>query len=341
MKTNFSAEQIADLLPSKSSVLTKVPPETRLLLNQAIIERNPMTYEGVYGKFALDTLGVSYTAFYYYARRIRMAAAVSELSKLDGDPHEIIPSAVAQSVLEISLDPALASKYLLRAAQAYKAVEQAHAARKRIELAEKSQEDWLAREALRQKNRLELEAIRHANRMALEDRRAENKRQLAREKIQAAKEAAQASGAGVPARQSTGSSSRDPYPPGALYGHDPNTNRPHTRAEFMNHLRRAASDIYGLNLPEDYGNESEEKRAAFLRADNIRNGLIPPDAPTPSHSPDAAPSRHPTAPPRNRSVYVPRDHNPDASTDTTSPECRPSPPPQDDRPEAAGSPFSD
>src|ERR1043166_5877389 len=100
MNQELTAEELAELIPSRSSVLTKVPLETRRELNRAIIFRNPMTYEATYHKFDLEKLGVSYTAFYYYARRIRMASGVSELNKLKGDTHELIPEAVRQSVLD-------------------------------------------------------------------------------------------------------------------------------------------------------------------------------------------------------------------------------------------------
>jgi hypothetical protein len=243
MNQELTAEELAELIPSRSSVLTKVPLETRRELNRAIIFRNPMTYEATYHKFDLEKLGVSYTAFYYYARRIRMASGVSELNKLKGDTHELIPEAVRQSVLETALDHALAPKHLHHAAKAYKDVELAHVARRRIDLAEKieekREENWLARESVRQQNRLALEDRRHGGRMEI----AKLKAEVAREAIQVSREAISDS------KRKAQAAADKKDPSGARYGRDPQTGRPYTRREFMVHLRRAVYDIYGLNMP--------------------------------------------------------------------------------------------
>ena len=243
MKTELTPEELAELIPSRSSVLTKVPLETRRELNRAIIFRNPMTYEATYHKFDLEKLEVSYPAFYYYARRLRMASGVSELNKLKGDTHELIPEAVRQSVLETALDHALAPKHLHHAAKAYKDVELAHVAPRRIDLAEKieekREENWLARETIRQQNRLALEDRRQQGRLEI----AKLKAEVARESIQVHREAV-----GDSKRKAQAAADKKD-PSGARYGRDPQTGRPYTRREFMVHLRRAVYDIYGLNMP--------------------------------------------------------------------------------------------
>jgi hypothetical protein len=141
MSTALSTEKIAQLLPSKSSVLIRVPETLRHEVNRAIIHRDPVTYEGVYQKFELNSLGVSYTAFYYYARRIRMAAALTELSKLGGDAHAIIPQAVSQTLLETVLDHSASSKTISKIAHVYRQIEMTRIARRRLEFDEADREE--------------------------------------------------------------------------------------------------------------------------------------------------------------------------------------------------------
>ena len=66
---------ILDKVDSKSSLFEKVPPDLRRQVNQALIDRDPHTYQGVFDKFNLAAFGVSFTAFYNYGKRIRLHAA--------------------------------------------------------------------------------------------------------------------------------------------------------------------------------------------------------------------------------------------------------------------------
>ena len=251
MNDKLSLEELAELIPSRSSILKKVPLETRRLLNRAIIFRNPITYEGIYNKFNLESLGVSYTAFYYYARRIHLAITASELGKLRGDPHELISAAVAQTILDVAAEPILTAKHLANMARAYRDVEMARSVRIRTQLAEKDQENWLAREDVRHKNRLELKALDLSNRLTLEDRKSQHNRELAELKSHLSTAQKQNSPQS-PQRPSSASPAQllsSSPPPGAAaprYGRHPD-GRPRTRQEFLAILRPQVYEIYGID----------------------------------------------------------------------------------------------
>src|SRR5438105_2144186 len=67
----------ADPADSKSSLLEKLPPDLLRRLDQSLIDRDPPSYKAAFSKFAIQQYKVSYTAFYYYARKIRYHAALA------------------------------------------------------------------------------------------------------------------------------------------------------------------------------------------------------------------------------------------------------------------------
>src|SRR5260221_611229 len=150
------------------------------------------------------------------------------------------------------------------------------------------QKNWLKRELLRQKHRKDLETKRADGRQKLEDKKGRHRFRLTRLKIHAAKEAAAqrieaAKATTPPLRGSVASclsgSSKDPYPPGARYGRDPQTGRPYNRQEFLIHLRRAVYDVYGLNLPGEKGPDGvvRDPDTYFDRIDDEGNFIETPE----------------------------------------------------------------
>jgi hypothetical protein len=330
MSNPLTPEELSELIPSRSSILKKVPLETRRLLNRAIIYRNPVTYEGIYNKFALDELGVSYTAFYYYARRIHLAITASELSKLRDDPHELISAAVAHTTLDVAAEPILAPKHLANVARAYHDVERARAARIKANLATRSEEHWKEREATRHQNRLELKAVDLSNRLTIEDRRAHHKKELLELKayLAATKPPLPPSErAGVrvgiqdgsrsehaPSLPITNSSlqippdrpeSRDrsagPVTPATStlsprYGRHPD-GRPRTRQEFLAILRPQIYEIYGMDPPKERRRQNEPRAPASGPNSNISEP--PRSEPTPQGVAELPSKRENRASPRN------------------------------------------
>ena len=92
---------------NKSSVFERVPPDVRHALDVAIIERIPPTFRSVWMQFELAQFGVSFTAFYRYARRLRDRANLAEAATLVGEDDADLAAAlhklVARRLLELLL----------------------------------------------------------------------------------------------------------------------------------------------------------------------------------------------------------------------------------------------
>jgi hypothetical protein len=78
---------------SRSSVFEKTTPELRRKLDRAIVDYNPPGYLALFKKFGLAELGVSYQAFYNYARKLRRRAAARESVQTSlADEQQIVKS---------------------------------------------------------------------------------------------------------------------------------------------------------------------------------------------------------------------------------------------------------
>jgi len=94
MTTNDSLPNSFDDVESRSSVFAKLPADFRLELHHAIIDREPPTYRALYFKFNLADHGVSFTAFYRYARRLRHQADLLDLADLAVPENADVPAAI-------------------------------------------------------------------------------------------------------------------------------------------------------------------------------------------------------------------------------------------------------
>ncbi|HWL94965.1 MAG TPA: hypothetical protein VNT79_15705 [Phycisphaerae bacterium] len=139
-------EPVYEDLESHSSMLEKVDPVTRAKIRRALVDRDPPTYRGVFQKFKPVLNGVSFTAFYYYARRIRMTAAVSDHARRNLPEgvqlNDLLPDLLARRLLEEVDNPGAAPRRIQRLVDAYRMVSQIHLARRRADvlLARKSRE---------------------------------------------------------------------------------------------------------------------------------------------------------------------------------------------------------
>jgi hypothetical protein len=81
-------------IESRSTIFEKLPTDLRRRLDQAIIDRDPPSYRALHAKFGLSAHGVSFTALYRYARRLRAQADLLHVA------HLALPDApdVAQSL---------------------------------------------------------------------------------------------------------------------------------------------------------------------------------------------------------------------------------------------------
>jgi len=122
---------------SKSSLFEKLDPNLRRKLDRAILNRDPPTYKAAYARFNLADLGVSFAAFYAYARRLRLNAALAESASLvvpDGrDRAALLPEIVADRLLEALLDDDASPAAIERLAYAYRVAHSAALAARRLD----------------------------------------------------------------------------------------------------------------------------------------------------------------------------------------------------------------
>lgn len=130
--------RITEMMNSSSSMMERTDDVTRDRIHLALIHRSPKTYRAVYEKFNLEAAGVSFTAFYYYARRVRIQAAIIEKKRVelpDGvNAQDILPELLASKLLEAAIDPEAKARSLHRLAETYRVASQIQLARKRLNL---------------------------------------------------------------------------------------------------------------------------------------------------------------------------------------------------------------
>lgn len=129
----------APLVPpidSKSSIFEKTDPDLRRRLDRAIVDRRPPTYQAIYDEFGLHDLGISFTAFYYYASRLRTNAAfigLAQISLPEGAAvSDLLPDLLGQRLFDASIDEETSAGTLCRIAQAYRIAAEARYARCRF-----------------------------------------------------------------------------------------------------------------------------------------------------------------------------------------------------------------
>ena len=95
-------------IDSKSSIFEKVHPRIRHQIDQALVNRQPATYKGVWDKFNVQAYGVSYTAFYTYASRVRANAALIGLASVtlpEGtNVNDMLPELLGHRLFEAAID---------------------------------------------------------------------------------------------------------------------------------------------------------------------------------------------------------------------------------------------
>ena len=113
-----------ELFDARSSLLERLDDGLRAKINQAVIERRPGGYRAVYERFKLESHGVSFGAFYRYARRLRQHVAFVELGELmlpaAANVPEALPKLLAQRLMEALVLDDTSPRQLQRLADAYR-----------------------------------------------------------------------------------------------------------------------------------------------------------------------------------------------------------------------------
>lgn len=128
-----------DKLETQSSIFEKTDPDFRRRLDQALIDHDPPTYRAAFNKFNLADKGISFAAFYRYARRIRAHAAMIELTRSalpdDCDPAAIVPKLLADRLLDAAIDESSSPRTLQRLTDAWRFAAQTQLALERHQAA--------------------------------------------------------------------------------------------------------------------------------------------------------------------------------------------------------------
>jgi len=126
-------------LETQSSIFEKTDPDFRRRLDQALIDHDPPTYKAAFTKFGLADKGISFAAFYRYARRIRAHAAIIELTHHalpdDCDPTAIVPKLLADRLLDAAIDESSSPRTLQRLTDAWRFAAQTQLALERHQAA--------------------------------------------------------------------------------------------------------------------------------------------------------------------------------------------------------------
>jgi hypothetical protein len=111
-------------IESRSTLFEKLPADLRRRVDQAIIDHDPPTYRAMFAKFKLADHGVSLTAFYYYARRVRAEAEMLHLAALalpeSPDVAKSLPALLAYRLLDALNDEGSSPRMLHRLVDAWR-----------------------------------------------------------------------------------------------------------------------------------------------------------------------------------------------------------------------------
>src|ERR1044071_2153603 len=127
-----------------SSILEKIAPDALSALEHAVVTRTPPTFTACYEKFALAEAGLSFSAFYRYARRLRDASRLTSIAELNGKDAvaalNAVPHLVANQLVDALTVENPSSRTVARLAGAYHHFVSAQVARRRLEFAEDDHE---------------------------------------------------------------------------------------------------------------------------------------------------------------------------------------------------------
>src|SRR5262245_54281203 len=136
----------------QSSLFEKLSPDQRRAVDVAIVERIPPTYAAVWMDHQLGEKGITYSAFYRYARRLRDRANVAELAEctahapaeLTEPTRRLLSRRILDALLTDEIAPEEITRLMSALRQADRSILQDRA------LAEKSRIDWARLEHLRE-----------------------------------------------------------------------------------------------------------------------------------------------------------------------------------------------
>jgi hypothetical protein len=135
MSDRSKTAAVLNHLPTQSSLFAKLTPDLRRQIDKAIADHTPPTYRAIFDHFKLADRGVSFTAFYYYARRIRASASLLQMADLAGPDDatlgNVLPQLIGSRLLDACIDEDIPTGTLCRLVDAYRMVQQTRPTRLR------------------------------------------------------------------------------------------------------------------------------------------------------------------------------------------------------------------
>ncbi|MBI5764508.1 MAG: hypothetical protein HZA51_13390 [Planctomycetes bacterium] len=133
---------LIDHRDNTSTVVRILEPEQLNQLDLAIITRKPPTFTACYEQFELKSLGISFDAFYRYARRLRTSLRAKALAQRDipapDESEAVAAQLVSQRMVEALLTQQVGARTLHRLADAYRMTAQIELQRRRLDIAEET-----------------------------------------------------------------------------------------------------------------------------------------------------------------------------------------------------------
>ena len=108
----------------RSSVYSVLTPEVRQQVRLAIVDHDPPTYRGIYEKFKLADTGLSFQAFYRYARNLRDRVETLQHAELalpgETEVARALPLLIGRKLVDALLDQEATAGAVCRLAEAYR-----------------------------------------------------------------------------------------------------------------------------------------------------------------------------------------------------------------------------
>lgn len=135
-ESRFHSRPVNPLSP-KSTIPAKVPPETLAAIHDALISSERAPYMTIYENFALREKGIGFTAFYNYARPIRLLEACQTQAGLSRtlapDALTMLPELIATRLLAALVDDAVPPRQIQYLVDAYRMASNLHLAHRRLD----------------------------------------------------------------------------------------------------------------------------------------------------------------------------------------------------------------
>lgn len=123
--------------PTKSTIPSKLPPDILAAVHEALVAPDRLSYGLIFENFDLGRKGISFTAFYNYARPIRLAEACNMQAGLGRtlapDANKMFPDLIATRLIAALVDETVTPRQIKNLVDAYRMASNLDLAHRRLE----------------------------------------------------------------------------------------------------------------------------------------------------------------------------------------------------------------